>query len=239
MNWSYPQLFDKRISESWPSGRDIIDTEYVLDFWPLDIDVIEEPEVQRVVHDPLPYTNRKDDSIDPEEDADWLNSDSRSTVLVTRDAEDVPDNYVAFTEEDEGEFRDRVDVMTTEFRDLLMQNVGHSVMAADRASSEFEAILGGVFGIEAVVDRSVEELSSLVLDLEILGCLLSKTKHLSEYVRRATLVRAIEDGFETMKSARATKKRRDAFSALMSRNKSLVAASENPAERTGVLGKHK
>jgi hypothetical protein len=94
-----------------------------------------------------------------------------------------------------------------------------------------------VFGIEATVDRNVEEMSSLVLDMETLGLLLSKTKFIPSSVKRATMLRAIEDGFETLKQKRVSKQRK-LVASLMKANANLVAGSENPASRMAVIGKH-
>lgn len=210
----------------------------MLDFWPLDIDVEEVPDAPRVNHDPIPYTPRMEGrEVDLGDDAEWLATDARSTVMVTRETEDVPDNFVSFSEAEEIVARDQMDALTTEFRQLLMEHGGQSVLASDRAASEFEAILNDVFGISAKVDRNVEEMSSLVLDMEMLGLLLSKTKYIPSSVKRATLQRAIEDGFELMKQKRAAKQRKLAVSSLMAANAKLVAGSENPASRMAVLGK--
>lgn len=234
-------MFNKRIAESWPSGHDFpVDKEFMLDFWPLDLAVEEANDAPRAGHDPVPFASRKPpaNEIDLSEDVEWLENEAGSTVMVTRDTEDVPENFVSFSEEAEDEARLRMDALTTEFRTLLMEHGGHSVLAADRASSEFEAILLDVFGVHASVDRNVEELSSLVVDMETLGLLLSKTKYIPDSVKRATLTRAIEDGFETMKQKRATKQRKLAVSSLMKANANLVAGAENPASRMAVIGKH-
>lgn len=233
-------MFSKRIAQSWPSGHDFrVDKEYMLDFWPLDIDVEEVPDAPRVNHDPVPYTPRGEGrEIDLTEDAEWLATDARSTIMVTRETEDVPENFISFSEAEEIAARDQMDALTTEFRQLLMEHGGQSVMASDRAASEFEAILNDVFGISATVDRNIEEMSSMVLDMETLGLLLSKTKYIPSSVKRATLLRAIEDGFDTMKHRRAAKQRKLAVSSLMAANAKLVAGSENPASRTAVMGKH-
>ena len=234
-------MFNKRIAESWPSGHDFhVDKEFMLDFWPLDLAVEEAGEARRAGHDPVPFASRKPpaNEIDLSEDDEWMENEAGSTVMVTRDTEDVPENFVSFSEEDEEATRLRMDALTTEFRTLLMEHGGHSVLAADRASSEFEAILLDVFGVHASVDRNVEELSSLVVDMETLGLLLSKTKYIPDSVKRATLTRAIEDGFETMKQKRAVKQRKLAVSSLMKANANLVAGAENPASRMAVIGKH-
>lgn len=232
-------MFKKRIAESWPSGHDFhVDREYMLDFWPLGIDVEEASDPQPVAHDPAPFTSRKPaNEIDLAEDVEWLEREAGSTVMVTRDTVDVPENFVSYSEGDEEEARKRMEGLTSEFRTLLMEHGGHSVLAADRAASEFEAILLDVFGVEATVDRNVEEMSSLVLDMETLGLLLSKTKFIPSSVKRATMLRAIEDGFESLKQKRVAKQRK-LVASLMKANANLVAGTENPASRMAVIGKH-
>ena len=232
-------MFKKRISESWPSGHDFhVDSEYMLDFWPLGIDVEEASEPPRARHDPVDSPSRKpQNEIDLTEDAEWLEQDAGSTIMVTRDTVDVPENFVSYSEAEEEEARQRMEGLTNEFRTLLMEHGGHSVLAADRAASEFEAILLDVFGVEASVDRNVEEMSSLVLDMETLGLLLSKTKFIPDSVKRATMLRAIEDGFESLKQKRVSKQRK-LVASLMKANANLVAGAENPASRMAVIGKH-
>lgn len=232
-------MFKKRIAESWPSGHDFhVDREYMLDFWPLDIDVEEASDPPPVRHDPAPYASRKpNNEIDLSEDVEWLEQEAGSTIMVTRETEDVPENFISYTEAEEDGARKRMEGLTSEFRTLLMEHGGHSVLAADRAASEFEAILLDVFGVEATVDRNVEEMSSLVLDMETLGLLLSKTKFIPSSVKRATMLRAIEDGFESLKQKRVSKQRK-AVASLMKANANLVAGSENPASRMAVIGKH-
>lgn len=234
-------MFNPLTTENaWPQGRDrIVDDDFMLDFWPQGIDVVEDSAPTRVNHDPVPYTPRKPpmQEIDLEEDADWLQNDARSVVMMTRDVDDVPENYVAFSEEEEGELRGQITGLAAEFREILMTHSATSVMASDRAASEFEAILKDAFGVTATVDRSVEELSSMVLDMETLGFLLSKTKHIPDSVKRVTLTRAVEDGFEQLKLKRNSKKRL-AFQSLMSANANLVAGADSPHSRMATLGKH-
>lgn len=225
-----------------PSGRvDSVPEDVLLDFWPVGGLAVE---VSSVYVDSDTKVNKRFDEkvrddvrreapdnrgfIDVNEMAETLTDERRraSLLVIRSDTDDgsiVPENAVKFDEEEEQQGRDRIAALTSSLRELFLGHAGEFAIAADRASSEFEAIMRDVYGLEAAVDSTLTDLASLVMDAEAFGLMLSKTKHLPERVKEEVMMHILLDSYEQLKLDRKAAANREQARRLLNRNANLVA----------------
>ena len=161
-----------------PSGRvDSVPEEVLLDFWPVGGLAVE---VTSVFVDSDTKVNKRFDDhvrddvrreapdergfIDVTELAETLTDERRRASLLvlrsdTDDGSIVPENAVKFSEEEEQKGRDRIAALTSNLRNLFLGHAGEFAIASDRASSEFEAIMRDVYGLEASMDSTLTDLA--------------------------------------------------------------------------------
>lgn len=231
-----------------PSGRvDSVPEEVLLDFWPVGGLAVE---VTSVFVDLDTKVNKRFDDhvrddvrreapdergfIDVTELAETLTDERRRASLLvlrsdTDDGSIVPENAVKFSEEEEQKGRDRIAALTSNLRNLFLGHAGEFAIASDRASSEFEAIMRDVYGLEASMDSTLTDLASLVMDAEAFGMMLSATKHLPERVKEEAMLHVLLDSYEQLKIDRKAAANREQARRLLNRNANLVAGeAEGP-----------
>lgn len=225
-----------------PSGRvDSVPEDVLLDFWPVgglavevaNVFVDSDTKVNKRFDDQVRDDVRREapdgrDFIDVTELAETLTDERRrASLLVMRsDADDgsiVPENAIKFSAEEEQQGRDRIAALTSSLRNLFLGHAGEFAMAADRASSEFEAIMRDVYGLDAAMDSTLTDLASLVMDAEAFGLMLSSTKHLPERVKEEVMLHILLDSYEQLKIDRKAAASREQARRLLNRNANLVA----------------
>lgn len=148
---------------------------------------------------PAFHTEAHANYIDLEADADFLRDDPSAFMLDPENAAHVDDRIIDYSPEERAEMVEGQDKLTSELRAMYMNLSASVINASDRAATEFVAIMRDAFGLEGVtVDDTMQHMSSVVLDLESLALLLSRTQHIPQETRNALLQHASTQLYDAM-----------------------------------------